>query len=405
MAGWPMARTLRLGVISTYPPREDGIATYTRDMLRGIGAQARITDTRVAAITKPGTYHSYPPEVCLTITQGQTASYAEAVRALAEGGAQVLLVEHEFGLYGGLDPFVDLTPALLDAASGVGLPLVATLHTVQPRPSAPMRESVRRLCARSAAVTVMASASADLLRTVYGVDPARIEVIPHGIHEECAGGQKDAKARLGIEGRRALCTFGLIHRNKGIDVALQALPEVVARFPDVVYVIAGETHPEVRQRKGEAYRHELMAQVERLHLREHVRFINHYLTLNEVFDVLRAADVYLLPYRDLTQASSGTLAYALGCGRAAVSTPFVYAQEALAEGRGLLIEPGNAKTLARAVLRVLDDAALRQSMQARARVYGRAMTWPRVGALCAAVLRRAAGAGTESELAVSGRGG
>lgn len=386
-----MARTLRLGVISTYPPREDGIATYTRDVLHGIGARGRVTDMRIAAICEPGTNHTYPPDVLLTIPQGHAPSYAEAVRALAAEGAQVLLLEHEFGLYGALDPFADLTAALLEAVHAVGLPLVTTLHTVQPQPIAAMRETIRRLCEQSAAVTVMAHASARLLRTVYGVDPARVEVIPHGIHEACEGDQDAAKTRLGLDNHIALCTFGLIHRNKAIDVPLRALPAIVDRYPDAVFLIAGETHPDVRQREGEAYRQELGALAANLGISGHVRFMNHYLTLNEIFDVLRAADVYLLPYRDLTQASSGTLAYALGCGRAVVSTPFVYAVEALADGRGLLVQPGSPESMAAAVLRVLDDVELRRDMQSRALAYGRAMIWPCVGARFAAVLRRVVG--------------
>jgi glycosyltransferase involved in cell wall biosynthesis len=386
-----MSATLRLGVLSTYPPREDGIATYTRDLLRAIRAADGATDPSVAAITEPGAHYRYPPEVRHIIIQGEAGDYVAAMRALAGDGAQVLLLEHEFGLYGDLDPFLDLTPPLLAAARAAGLPLVTTLHTVHPEPHPRLRATLRRLCAQSAAVTVMAHTSAQPLRRVYGVDPARVAVIAHGVHAECDGDHEEAQARLGVRGRTVLATFGLMHRNKGIDVALRALPAIVARHPGVVYLVAGETHPDVRQHEGEAYRDELVTLVAELGLGEHVRFMDRYLPLQEVFDVLRAADVYLLPYRDLTQASSGTLAYALGCGRAVVSTPFVYAQETLARGRGLLIEPESAASLAAAVNRLLEDGALRDDMRARALAYGREMTWARVGARFAALLRRVAG--------------
>lgn len=385
-----MSRNLRLGVLSTYPPREDGLATYTRDLLRALRTVDTAADLCVAAISDPGEDYHYPAEVRLEIAQGQLGSYASAVRALAAQGAEVLLIEHEFGLYGSLEPFTDRTRGLLDTAHTLGMPLVTTLHTVQPEPGAAMRQTIRRLCAQSAAVTVMANTSVRLLRDVYAVDGDRVVMIPHGIHEECAGDQDDAKARLGLSGRIVLCTFGLIHRNKGVDVALRALPAIVARHPDAVYIIAGETHPQVRRQEDEAYRGEMVALVKRLGLEQHVTFINHYLEMDEVFDYLRASDVYIMPYRDLTQASSGTLAYALGCGRAVVSTPFVYAREVLGDGRGLLIEPENAEQLAAAVERYLADGAFRQRTQRGALAYGRAMTWEHVAARFAALLRSVA---------------
>jgi glycosyltransferase involved in cell wall biosynthesis len=360
-----------------------------------------------AAITERGARHTYPADVRWRIAQDIPGSYAAAARALSRAGVAAIAVQHEFGLYGEWRPadeaLVDMTPALLAAAER---PLITTLHTVLPDPITEVRHALRRLCAGSAAVVVMARAAARLLAEVYGVDPARVRVIPHGVPVFACREEAVARAELGLSGRTVLSTFGLIHRNKGIEVAIRALPDIVARHPEVVYLVIGQTHPTDQRREGESYRDELDALVRDLGVAGNVRFVNRYLDQAEIPRYLEATDIYLTPYHDRTQISSGTLAYALGCGRAIVSTPYAYAVEALAEGRGLLAAFGDPTSIARCVLRYLDKPTFARAIRARALAYGQEMIWPRAGERYARLIEEVAGGtggGLVADLSAAGR--
>jgi glycosyltransferase involved in cell wall biosynthesis len=377
-----------LGVVSTFPPREDGIATYTRDVLQATCTRQSGITAHIAAITDPESYYAYPPQVRWEIEQGTPESYAEAGRALTRAPVDVVAVQHEFGLFGVWgDPIVDHTPALLDA---LATPLVATLHTVLPQPRADIREAVRRLCDRSAAVVVMVNLGAKILVEDYGIERAKLVTIPHGVPVVPAVSTPQMKRALRLDGYTVVCTFGLLSRNKGIEDAIRAMPAIAERHPDVLYLIMGATHPQVRKQEGESYRTELVALARKLGVSRHVRFLNEYLEPQRLIRYLQATDVYLTPYHDRNQITSGTLSYALGCGRAIVSTPYVYAGEALAEGRGLLAEFENPESIARCVNLYLENPVLRAETQERAVAYGRQMAWPVVGRRYAEVVRRAA---------------
>lgn len=280
------------------------------------------------------------------------------------------------------DPIEDYTPALLDT---LDKPLVTTLHTVLPQPRRDIRDAVRRLFESSAAVVVMVNTGAKILAEDYEVDRARIVTIPHGVPQVRRVDKDRLKRNLRLEGHTVICTFGLLSRGKAIENAIRAMPDVVARHPDVLYLIMGETHPQVRKQEGESYRQELIALSRELGMSRHVRFINQYLTQDSLVRHLQATDIYITPYRDRNQITSGTLSYALGCGCAIVSTPYIYASEALAEGRGLLAEFENPESIARCVNLYLDDPTFRQHTEERAFAYGREMAWPRVGERYAAL--------------------
>ncbi len=382
-----------VGVASTFPPREDGIATFTRDLLAGVcGAQLGIS-ARIAAITDPGSSYAYPRQVRWEIEQDDKDSYAAAARALARAKVAVVSLQHEFGLWGApgylaasFDAY-DCAPAFLDA---LDRPVVTTVHSVLPQPRPDIRAAVRLLCERSAATVVMIGVGAKILAEDYGVDPARLVVIPHGVPEVRPGDKERTKRRLRLAGRTIVCTFGLLHRAKGIETVLRALPEVVTRHPAVLYLIMGETHPQVRKQEGESYRAELSALAQGLGVGHHVRFVNRYLEQQTLIAYLQATDVYVTPYRDRSQITSGTLSYALGCACAIVSTPYVYATEALAEGRGLLAEFDSPESIARCVNLYLDDPVFRSHTEERAVAYGRAMTWAHVGTRYAALFRAVA---------------
>jgi glycosyltransferase involved in cell wall biosynthesis len=377
-----------LGVVSTFPPREDGIATFTRDLLDAVcGARSGIM-ARIAAITDPGSYYAYPRQVRWEIDQGDPERYAEAGRALSRSSADVISLQHEFGLYGVWgDPLQDYTPALLGT---LDKPIVTTLHTVLSQPRPEIREAVRRLCAHSVATVVMARVGAKILVEDYNVDPARLVTIPHGVPEVRPVDRQRLKRVLRLDGYTVICTFGLLSRGKGIENVIRALPALLERHPDVLYLVMGETHPQVRKQEGESYRQELLSLARELGVSRQVRFLNQYLTQNHLIRYLQATDIYVTPYRDRNQITSGTLSYALGCGRAIVSTAYVYAAEALAEGRGLLAEFDRPESIARCITLYLDDPAFREKTEARALAYGREMAWPRVGERYADLFRRVA---------------
>lgn len=368
---------VHLGVVSTFVPREDGIATYTRDLLHAVCARQAGITARIAAITDPESYYVYPRQVRWEIEQGNPESYAEAGRAMSRARVNVVSIQHEFGLFGLWgDPLTDYTPALLDTLKP---PSVTTLHTVLPQPRVDIRDAVRRLCDRSAAVVVMVNLGAKILAEDYDIDRSKIITIPHGVPVVDPVDTEHAKRALRLSGHTVICTFGLLSRNKGIEDAISAMPAILERYPNTVYLIMGETHPQVRKWEGESYRTELVGLARKLGVSRQVRFINQYLEQQSLIRYLQATDIYVTPYHDRNQITSGTLSYALGCGRAIVSTPYVYAGEALAEGRGLFAEFENPESIARCVSLYLDDPAFKRASEERALEYGRKMAWPVVG--------------------------
>jgi glycosyltransferase involved in cell wall biosynthesis len=379
---------LTLGVVSTFPPREDGIATYTHDVLQAVCTRESRITARVAAITDPQSHYAYPRQVHWEIEQGNLESYAEVGREISRADVDVVSVQHEFGLFGVWgEPLADYAPALLEA---LGRPVVTTLHTVLPQPRSDIREAIQRLSERSAAVVVMVNLAAKILAEDYGIERSRLVMIPHGVPVVRPADTRRMKQALRLDGYTVICTFGLLSQNKGIEDAIGAMPAIVERHPDALYLIMGETHPQVRQYEGERYRAELVALVRELGMGRHVRFLNQYLTQQSLIRYLQATDVYLTPYHDRNQITSGTLSYALGCGRAIVSTPYVFAGEALAEGRGLLAEFEHPESIARCVNLYLENPAFRAETQERALEYGRKMAWPVVGKQYAEVFREAA---------------
>jgi glycosyltransferase involved in cell wall biosynthesis len=391
-----MAR-FTLGVAGTFPPRQDGIATFTRDLLAAVAAADAGITARVAAITDPTAHYAYPPAVQWQIAQDDKQSYAQAARALARARVDVVSLQHEFGLWGApgylAEPFdrYDCAPAFLAA---LHKPVVTTLHTAPPQPRPDIRDAIVHLATHSVAVVVMARSGAKILVDDYGVDPERITIIPHGVPVVPPHDTAQVKRALCLDGHTVLSTVGLIATYKGIETVIRALPQVVWRHPDVLYLVVGATHPQVQKREGQAYREELAALVGELGLRPYVRFINQYLDQQGLLQYLQATDIYITPYRDRHQITSGTLSYALGCGRAIISTPYVSAAEALVEGRGLLAEFDDPASIACCITLYLADPGYRCVTVERALAYVQKMTWPRVGARYAALFRQVAADGT-----------
>jgi glycosyltransferase involved in cell wall biosynthesis len=361
--------------VGSFPPRACGIATYTRDVAAAVMHNTSLSGRVIAVEDVAGAY-PYGRRVVGRIVQGDRLSYRAAARIVNRSDADVVSLQHEFGLFGG--------PAgawLLDFLDAVDRPVVATLHTTLPNPDPDVLRTTRAIAERSARLVVLARTGVDILARVYGVDPQRIEVIPHGVPTIRFGeaARRAAKERLALGGRTVLSTFGLIGAGKGIEDVIRAMPAIAAEDPRALYLVIGATHPTVVRHEGERYREMLVALAESLGVAEHVRFDNRYLSLREVVSYLEATDYYLMAYRNPDQIVSGTLAYALGAGRVAVATPFLYAREVLAGGRGVLVPFGEPTAIADAVVGLVRRPEERSAIEGRAYGYSRGWQWPSVG--------------------------
>ena len=340
---------------------------------------------RVAAIDEANEVRSYDDEVQWRIRQGDSNSYRAAAEAINGSDVDIVNVQHEFGLYGTWsdDVYEDHLKAFLEA---LRKPVTTTLHTVPPVPSTSMREAVRTADELSDAVVVMAEAAVGLLASQYGITKPPL-VIPHGMPAISPHGRGRMKDKLGVPDRTMISTFGLVDPRKGLEYMIEAMPAVVASHPQGLYLIAGQTHPELRRRDGERYRNQLIDTVARLGLQRHVSFIDEYMAQRDIIDLLLASDVYVTPYLDPQQITSGTLAYALGAGKAIVSTPYLHAKEALADGRGILVPFRDSGRLAEAINSVLDHPDRKQALEHNAYAYAKDMSWPKAGEHWLALMR------------------
>lgn len=363
-------RTLFMG---SFPPRECGIATFTKDVVDAYDRAFR-TSSEIVAIDEPGgEFREYGPEVVARLQQDNRDSYADIAAIVNAHPAEVLNIQHEYGLFGG-----ERGEWLVDLLKQVEKPIAVTLHTVLPEPDEKMLDVTRRLCEYATKVIVLSQTGKDLLVNVYGIDGAMIRVIHHGVPDVAFATTDAAKSSFGIGERMVISTFGLINRGKGLEYAIDAMRAVVKRHPEALYLILGETHPVVRRQEGESYRESLQAKVAEYGLEHNIQLIDKYLDFDELVSYLQATDIYLTPYLNPTQIVSGTLAYAVGCGKAIVSTPYLYAKEVLANHRGFLVDFRDSESIAGRIIALLDDTALRRATERRAYRFGRQMTWPHV---------------------------
>ncbi len=368
----PPPRVLFLG---SYPPRECGIATFTKDMVDAYDSEFGIS-SQVIAIDEPGAdVRRYGPEVIARIAEQERGSYTAAARFVDANPAELVNVQHEYGLFGG-----DRGEWLVDFMRALEKPVALTMHTVLPDPDETYLRVTRELCDSAARVVALSETGRDLLEGLYGIPPELLEVIHHGVPDVPFQNTDAAKATFGIGQRTVISTFGLISRGKGLEYAIDAMRQVVKRHPETLYLILGETHPVVRRQEGESYRESLIARVNEYGLHYNVQLVDKYLDFDEVVSYLAATDIYLTPYLNPAQIVSGTLAYAVGCGKAIVSTPYLYAQELLAHNRGFLCEFRDADSIASRLNMLLDDPSLRRATERRAYRFGRQMTWPHVAA-------------------------
>jgi glycosyltransferase involved in cell wall biosynthesis len=362
----------RIAVIGNSLPRRCGIATFTTDLQQAISASRPTVDTCIVAMTDHGQAYAYPAAVALQIKDGALDEYARAADFLNGGRFDAVCLQHEFGIFGG-----EAGAHILTLVSRLTMPVVTTLHTVLAEPTAVQRAVLERIVEASSKVVVMAKKGRELLRNVYQVPDDKIEVIAHGIPDVAFVGPDAAKAKLGFGGRSVILTFGLLSPNKGIEVMIDAMPSILKRRTDAVYVVLGATHPNLVREQGEAYRESLTARVRELGIEDHVVFLDQFVDQATLLEFISMCDVYATPYLNEAQMTSGTLAYSFGLGKPVVSTPYWHARELLADGRGVLVPFGDAAAIGGEIAELLTDDVRRQAMCKRAYAVSRTMTWAR----------------------------
>lgn len=365
-------RIARIALVCDYVPRKCGIATFSADVRAALQRRFPGVDLPVVAVTDRPGYH-YPPEVSWEIAERSVASYRRAATFINGSGADVVCLQHEYGIYGGR-----AGEYLLTLLRELRVPVVSHLHTVLEHPSPARRRVLNEIIRRSERVVVMTQRGRRILEEVHKVGPDRIDVIPHGIPDVPFVPTEEGKRQIDAAGRPVLLTFGLLNSAKGIEQVIAALPAIAAREPDVLYIILGATHPAVKRTEGETYRRKLQRLVARLGVGHNVRFCNRFVGIEELKEYLLAADIYVTPYLNLAQITSGTLAYAFGCGKAVISTPYWHAEELLAGGRGVLVPFKDSAAIARGVIGLFSAPAQLAAMRKQAYEIGRGMIWSEV---------------------------
>lgn len=369
-----------IAFLSTFPPRECGIATFTEDLITNID-RLRGIKTHVIAINNSEDY-SYDNKVMTTIRQNEKSDYIELAKKLNTSDIDLLVIEHEYGIYGG-----DHGDYILELINKLEIPIVTTLHTILSEPDPKQRLIINELGKKSEKIITMAQNTKLILQSIYGVDPRKIEVVHHGVPKKPFESRDILKKKFRYENRQIISTFGLIGPGKGIEHGIEAIAKVISSSSDndsnsndnkdVLYLILGQTHPALKE-EGTAYRTKLEQLVSKLDLSRNVKFVNKYLTKDEIIEYLQLSDIYMTPYLAKDQAVSGTLAYAVGYGKAIVSTPYLYAKEMLSEGNGLLAEFSNPESLAVCIKNILDNPFEKAKMERNTLKTGRTMYWDRI---------------------------
>jgi glycosyltransferase involved in cell wall biosynthesis len=360
----------KIALVGSYLPRKCGIATFTHDLVRSIAARHPGTERVVIPVTDPEQSYDYGPEARFELEEQSRDSYRRAAEFLNLARVDVVSLQHEFGIYGG--PAGSHVATLLRELDA---PVVTTLHTILDEPSPDQDRALREVISLSARLVVMSERGKSFLTELYDVPAAKVDVIPHGVPDMPFVDSSFYKDQYGVEGKQVLLTFGLLAPNKGIDSVLQAMPALVREFPNLVYVVVGATHPNLVRQQGEAYRLSLVRLAEDLGVGQHVVFYDRFVELDELLCFIGAADIFITPYLNPKQITSGVLAYAFGCGKPVISTPFWHAEELLADGRGVLVPFGDPAAIAAETAALLRDEGRRNRMRKRAYLLSRESVW------------------------------
>lgn len=366
----------RIAFISDYPPRKCGIATFTQDLRNAINSQYPHSETFIISVNDLPDGYSYPPEVRFEIQHNDVSNYRNAADFLNFNPVDIVCVQHEFGIFGG--------PAgnyLLTLLKEIKSPIVTTFHTILKSPDIEQMRVMRELIRLSSRYVVMSETGKDFLEKIYQAESSRIDVIPHGIPDMPFVDPNFYKDQFGVEGKYVILTFGLLSPGKGIENVLKALPKVTEKYSNTVYIVLGATHPNLLRQQGESYRLSLERLANDLGIKKNVIFYNRFVSLEELKEFIGAADIYITPYLNEAQITSGTLSYAFGCGKAVISTPYWHAKELLSENRGILVPFNNPDAIAEAIEKLISNETLRHSMRKKAYIIGREMIWSNVAHL------------------------
>jgi len=373
----------KIAYLSSYPPRECGIATFTKNLVDSIYRLDFFKSPVIVAMNEQEANYNYGRCVKCEIRRNFSKDYLKAADWINSSKVDLVNLQHEFGLFGG--EWGEHVNLFLDRLEK---PVVSTLHTLSANFDEKAQSVLKQIVKRSSKIVTMTEIATKILME-YDVPRSKIEIIPHGCPDiPFVESSKVKRSLFGLRGKTVLSTFGLLSRGKGVEYVIKALPDVVGLFPEVVYLVIGETHPEVRKFEGESYRRELIELVDDLGLHEHVKFHNRFLRERELIKYLKGTDIYVTASVDPYQISSGTLVYAMGAGRAIIATPYLHSQEALGEGRGLFCKFKDHKSVASNIVRLLGDDSLRREMQEKVYSYSRAFTWNKVAERYAQLFRR-----------------
>src|SRR5512147_2034312 len=363
----------RIAFIGNYLPRQCGIATFTTDLCEAIATEYPGTTCIALPVNDSEEGYAYPSRVRFELAEKDIDSYRRAADFLNINNVDIVSLQHEYGIFGGRAGSYILT-----LLRELRMPVVTTLHTILRDPNPDQRRVLEEIISLSDRVVVMSERGSELLQSVYHVSPEKIDLIPHGIPDIPFVDPSFNKDLFGAEGKTVLLSFGLLSPNKGIENVISALPAILEKHPDVVYIVVGATHPHVVKNDGETYRLSLQRLAHEKGVESNVIFYNRFVSLEELIQFISAADIYITPYLDVAQITSGTLAYTLGAGKAVISTPYWYAEEMLAEERGALVPFSDPQALAEQVIDLLENESKRHAMRKRAYLYGRDMIWPQV---------------------------
>ena len=377
-------RPIRIAVIGNHLPRQCGIATFTTDLCDAIAAEYGAAHLSVVAINDGQSSYLYPERVRFEISEGDIESYRAAAEYSNASSFDLVCLQHEYGIFGGKSG-----NHIMELLKRLNMPVITTLHTVLSEPNLDQRVVMHKIAARSERLIVMSQHSSRILQEVFRVPARKVDLIPHGIPDLPFEQPDVYKGAFSCQGKSVLLTFGLLTPNKGFESVIQAMPEILASHSNAVYIIAGATHPQIRAREGDRYRFELQSLAKKLGVEQQVLFVNRFVSPEEMASLVGSADIYITSYCHEAQAVSGTMAYAMGAGKAIVSTPYWYAAEVLDQGRGLLVPFENPAAIATAAIALLANDEAREDMRERAYLYARPMVWKRVAQSYMAAFLRA----------------
>ncbi|QAA83076.1 glycosyltransferase [Aequorivita sp. H23M31] len=364
---------MKLAYIGTYPPRKCGIGTFTQNLASAMLTTEKVDEIIVIAINDHDLKYNYPPEVKLSIDQENQSEYRNAANFINESGADACILEHEFGIFGGLSGVY-----ILSLLHRLQIPVISTFHTILETPSYNEKIILKEICRMSSKVVVMSHKAVHFLMDIYGVPKQKIALIEHGL-PDIKFDQETSRKELKLQDKKLLLTFGFIGRSKGIETVINALPKILEKHPNVLYIVLGKTHPNVLRDAGEEYREYLQELAKTLGVEKNVLMINEFLDENELFKYLAACDIYITPYLSVAQITSGTLTYAMGSGCAVVSTPYWHAAELLADDKGKLFDFNDYEGLAQVINQLLGEPQTLAKIQKKASDYGKTITWPKIG--------------------------